>query len=146
ELGRALAWCAGYLDEAIALKPATQDLKAMRQRLADRSIVVLVRALEHGIHDPRRLEADVVLAPIRQHTGFGELTARIKAPNRPAKLRAACTGRAPSSDRPPARARSGRVPLFYAGPFTTPARRVRSRQRAREPGRLTAAGWFLPLR
>jgi hypothetical protein len=86
ELGRSLAWCAGYLDQSTTAKPATQELKTLRQRFGDRAVAVLVRAVEQGLRDARRLEVDVVLAPIRQHAGFPEITARIKAPNRSAKL------------------------------------------------------------
>jgi tetratricopeptide (TPR) repeat protein len=86
ELGRSLAWCVGYLDHTIAAKPSAQDLKSLSQRLGDRAIATLVRALERGLPRPQRLEVDVVLAPIRQHAGFRGLTARIKAPNHSAKL------------------------------------------------------------
>ncbi len=81
ELGRSLAWCAGYLDHYTGPEPAAQELRALRQQFADRSIAVLVRAFEHGLRNPRRLDVDAALDPVRQHAGFRQLAERVAATN-----------------------------------------------------------------
>jgi hypothetical protein len=81
ELGRSIAWCVDHLDHGTWTASASRDVKSLRLRYVDRAVAVLVRAIEHGLQNTRRLDDDFVLAPLRQHADYRKLSERIAAPN-----------------------------------------------------------------
>ncbi len=74
QLGRSLAWCAGRIDRLGETSAPAGEIQKLRERLADRAVVVLGRAARTGISHPSRVEIDGFLAPIRGHAGFRELS------------------------------------------------------------------------
>jgi eukaryotic-like serine/threonine-protein kinase len=85
ELGRSLEWCAGYLAADTGTEHRPQELEALKRRFDDRAVTILVRAVDRGLRNVQRLTVDVVLAPIRQHPGFRQLSERLAASTAPAK-------------------------------------------------------------
>ena len=79
QLARCTAWCAGRIDQGFGGPTGKSDgLPPLRQRLADRAVAALEKALTTGLRHPNRLEADEFLKPIREHVGFRKLSESLR--------------------------------------------------------------------
>jgi serine/threonine protein kinase len=78
QLGRSLAWCAGRIDQLAAKFAASESLKSLHERLADRAVAILVRAASAGLKHSNRLAIDGFLNPIRERAGFRNLTESLR--------------------------------------------------------------------
>ncbi len=74
QLARALAWCAGRLDNLSKTGAAAKEFESQKTRLADRALVVLEKAVSAGLGHLNRLEDDAFLSPIRNRVAFRALT------------------------------------------------------------------------
>ncbi len=74
QLARALAWCAGRLDNLTRSDAAAKAFESQKTRLTDRALAFLEKAVSAGLRHPDRLEHDAFLAPIRNRGEFRALT------------------------------------------------------------------------
>ncbi len=75
QLARCTAWCAGRIDQGIGdSSEASDGLRPLRERLADRAAAALEAAVRAGLPYANRFDVDEFLNSIREHPGFRKLS------------------------------------------------------------------------
>jgi eukaryotic-like serine/threonine-protein kinase len=78
ELGRSLAWCAGRIDNLGARGAGSQNLKTLREKLAERAVAAVEHAASSGLGHLDRALIDGFLDPVREHPGIRRISESLR--------------------------------------------------------------------